>query len=149
MIQILLNLQVMTYDWRKIREFEIQSELGAGGYGAVYRAHDSSVDRDVAIKVILPQYADNPDFKQRFESEAKLVAQLESRQIVPLHQYWQDENGAFLVMRLIRGGSLRRIMAKQGALSLSQVVRILSDIGESWRVLAHDCDGCGATREMC
>lgn len=67
----------------KIREFEIQAELGAGGYGAVYRAHDTSVNRDVAIKVILPQYADQSDFKQRFEAEAQTVAQLESRQIVP------------------------------------------------------------------
>jgi serine/threonine protein kinase len=123
----------------KIREFEIQSELGAGGYGVVYLAHDMSVDRDVAIKVILPQYADNPDFKQRFESEARLVAKLESRQIVPLHQFWQDEQGAFLVMRLIRGGSLRRIMAKQGAMSLSQVVRIFSDIAEALAV-AHEND---------
>lgn len=121
----------------KIRKFEIQSELGAGGYGAVYKAHDSELHRDVAIKVILPQYADNPDFKQRFASEAQTVAQLESPRIVPLYEYWQDENGAFLVMRLIRGGSLRRIMAKQGALSLSQVVRILSDIGEALAV-AHE-----------
>ena len=120
-----------------IREFEILSELGAGGYGAVYRAHDTNVDRDVAIKVILPQYAENPDFKQRFESEARLVAQLESPRIVPLYTYWQDENGAFLVMRYIRGGSLRHIMAKQGALSLSQTVRIISDIAEALSV-AHE-----------
>lgn len=122
-----------------IREFEILSELGVGGYGAVYRAHDSSVDRDVAIKVILPQYADQEDFKQRFESEARLVAQLESRQIVPLYSYWQDEQGAFLVMRYIRGGSLRHIMFKQGALSLAQTIRVVSDIAEALSV-AHEHD---------
>jgi serine/threonine protein kinase len=120
-----------------VREFEIQSELGAGGYGAVYRAHDTSVNRDVAIKVILPKYANDPDFQQRFEHEAQLVAQLESRQIVPLYSYWQDERGAFLVMRYIRGGSLRRIMAKQDALSLSQTVRIVADIAEALAV-AHE-----------
>lgn len=122
---------------KTIREFEILSELGAGGYGAVYKAHDTSVDRDVAIKVILPQYAEKEDFKQRFESEARLVAKLESRQIVPLYSYWQDEQGAFLVMRLIRGGSLRHIMAKQGAMALSQAVRILSDVAEALAV-AHE-----------
>jgi serine/threonine protein kinase len=121
-----------------IDEFEILSELGAGGYGAVYRAHDKSVNRDVALKVILPQHANNPDFKQRFESEARLVAQLESRQIVPLYSYWQDERGAFLVMRYLRGGSLRRIIAKQGALSLAQTLRIASDIAEALAV-AHEC----------
>jgi serine/threonine protein kinase len=122
-----------------IREFEILSELGAGGYGAVYRAHDKSVNRDVAMKVILPQHAANPDFKQRFEAEARLVAQLECRQIVPLYSYWQDERGAFLVMRYIRGGSLRRIMAKQEALSLAQTIRIASDIAEALAV-AHEHD---------
>ena len=122
-----------------IREFEIHSELGAGGYGAVYRARDTSVDRDVAIKVILPQYAENPDFKARFESEARLVAQLENIHIVPLYSYWQDEQGAFLVMRYIRGGSLRGIMAKQEALSLSQSIRILSDIADALDV-AHEND---------
>jgi serine/threonine-protein kinase len=59
-----------------IREFEILSELGSGGYGVVYRAHDTSVDRDVAIKVILPQYANKPEFIATFEVEARLVAQL-------------------------------------------------------------------------
>jgi serine/threonine protein kinase len=122
---------------KTVREFEIQSELGAGAFGAVYRAFDKSVNRDVAIKVILPQYANDPDFQQRFEHEAQLVAQLESRQIVPLYSYWQDERGAFLVMRYIRGGSLRRIMAKQDALSLSQTVRIVADIAEALAV-AHE-----------
>ena len=124
---------------KTIREFEILSELGVGGYGAVYRAHDTSVDRDVAIKIILPQYAEKLDFKQRFESEARLVAQLESRQIVPLYSYWQDEQGAFLVMRYIRGGNLRRIMAKQSALSLAQTIRVVSDIAEALSV-AHEND---------
>ena len=123
----------------RIREFEIVSELGVGGYGAVYKAHDTTVDRDVAIKIILPKYADDPEFKQRFESEARLVAQLENPRIVPLYTYWQDERGAFLVMRLIRGGSLRRIMTKQEALSLPQTIRIMSDIAEALAV-AHEND---------
>ena len=50
----------------KIRDYEIQSELGSGGYGVVYRAHDASVDRDVAIKVILPQYVNQPEFVESF-----------------------------------------------------------------------------------
>lgn len=97
-----------------VRDYEFLGEIGAGGYGVVYRAWDISVDRDVAVKLILPQHADDPDFKRRFETEARLVAQLEHPHIVPLYAYWQDEQGAFLVMRYIRGGSLRQIMSQQG-----------------------------------
>ena len=117
-----------------IQGYEIQSQIGAGGFGVVYRAYDTSVNRDVAIKVILPQFADNSEFRQRFDSEAQLVAKLESPHILPLYSYWQDEQGAFLVMRYIRSGSLRTIMEKRKALSLSETIRIVSDIAEALTV---------------
>jgi serine/threonine protein kinase len=120
-----------------IREYEIISELGAGGYGVVYRAHDTNINRDVAIKVILPQYANQPEFIQNFEAEARLVAQLEHKDIVPLYAYWRDEQGAFLVMRYIRGGSLRGMLTKQGALPLTRVLRIVEQIAEALNV-AHE-----------
>lgn len=119
-----------------LRGYEIKSELGAGGYGAVYLAHDASVNRDVAIKMILPEHANNADFKQRFETEARLVAQLEHPHIIPLYSYWQDEQGAFLVMRLVRGGSLRDLIKKQGAVPLSQVERWLTQLSDALG-LAH------------
>jgi serine/threonine protein kinase len=120
-----------------IRGYEILEEIATGGYGAVYRAHEASVNRDVAIKVILPRHADKPEFKQRFESEARLIAQLEHPHIVPLYSYWHDEDGAFLVMRLIRGGSLRQLLQKQGALSLAQTTRLLDQLAEALSV-AHE-----------
>lgn len=116
---------------QKLREFEILAELGSGGYGAVYLAHDNSVNRDVAIKIILPEHAANENFKQRFEAEAHLVARLEHPHIVPLYSYWQDERGAVLVMRFIRGGSLRSIMRQQGALPLTRTIRILEQIADA------------------
>lgn len=122
---------------QQIREFEILSELGSGGYGVVYRARDTSVDRDVAIKVILPQYANKPEFISNFEAEARLVAQLEHKDIVPLYAYWRDERGAFLVMRYIRGGSLRGMLAKQGALPLNKTLRIIEQIADALNA-AHD-----------
>lgn len=120
-----------------IRDFEIQSELGSGGYGVVYRAHDTSVDRDVAIKVILPQYANQPEFVENFAAEARLVAALEHPRIVPLYSYWHDEQGAFLVMRYVRGGSLRGMLAKQGALPLNKVLRLIEQIAEALNA-AHE-----------
>ncbi len=55
--------------------YELIEEIGAGGFGVVYRAHQASVGRDVAIKVVLPEIARDPLFVQRFEQEARLAAQ--------------------------------------------------------------------------
>ncbi|MEO1288349.1 MAG: protein kinase [Chloroflexota bacterium] len=67
-----------------IRDYRVIEEIGSGGFGAVYRADELSVGRDVAIKVILPDYATNEKFLKRFDREAHLVAQLEHMNIVPL-----------------------------------------------------------------
>jgi transcriptional regulator with XRE-family HTH domain len=93
---------------RAIRGYALGEKLGAGGFGAVYRAVQPLVEREVAIKIILPQYADHPDFIRRFEAEAQLIARLEHPHIVPLYDYWREPGGAYLVMRLLRGGSLHQ-----------------------------------------
>jgi WD40 repeat protein len=89
-----------------IKGYALHEELGVGGYGAVYRAVQPAVGREVAVKVILPQYANHPEFIQRFDVEAQLVARLEHPHIVPLYDYWREPDGAYLVMRFLRGGSL-------------------------------------------
>jgi serine/threonine protein kinase len=119
-----------------IRGYEIIEKIGAGGYGAVYKAHEVSVSRDVAIKIILPEHAAKPEFAQRFETEARLVAQLEHPHIVPLYAYWRDDSGAFLVMRYVKGGNLAEVLETQGAISLTQTLRLLNHISEALTV-AH------------
>ena len=89
-----------------IRGYELRERIGAGGFGEVYRAYQPSVGREVAIKVILPEHANHPDFIRRFETEAQLVARLEHLHIVPLYDYWREPDGAYLVMRWMRGGNL-------------------------------------------
>ncbi|MEO8608085.1 MAG: protein kinase [Chloroflexota bacterium] len=112
---------------QQIKDYELQEQIGIGAFGAVYRAFQPKVMRDVAIKIILPSYASQPEFVQRFEREARLVARLEHMNIVPLYDFWQDDKGAYLVMRWLRGGSLRGKL-KQGALELTAIARILDQI---------------------
>ncbi len=107
--------------------YELREQVGRGGFGAVYRAFQSSVGREVAIKVILPQFANHPDFVRRFDAEAQLVARLEHPFIVPLFDYWRDPEGAYLVMRFLRGGSLRDILDAQ-SYSLEQTVDLMDQI---------------------
>jgi WD40 repeat protein/serine/threonine protein kinase len=110
-----------------LRGYELTEHLGQGGFGAVYRAYQSAVAREVAIKVILPQYANQPEFIRRFEAEAQLVARLEHPHIVPLYDFWRDPAGAYLVMRYIRGGNLRQKLAN-GGLELNQALTLLEQI---------------------
>jgi serine/threonine protein kinase len=110
-----------------IKGYEIRQQLGAGGFGAVFRAYQAAVEREVAIKVILPEHASHPDFIRNFEAEAQLVARLEHPHIVPLFDYWRDPEGAYLVMRLLRGGSLRDRL-KQGKLAPGDAVRIIEQV---------------------
>src|SRR5215212_6364973 len=111
-----------------VKGYELREQIGEGGYGVVYRAYQPLVGRDVAVKIILPQYANQPDFIRRFESEAQLIARLEHPYIVPLYDYWREPGGAYLVMRWLRGGSLREQVA-HGALKLNLALRILEQVG--------------------
>ena len=70
-----------------IKGYELKERLGAGSFGAVYKAHQSTIRRDVAIKVILPHFTHHPDFVRRFEAEAQIIARLEHPYIAPLYDY--------------------------------------------------------------
>ena len=86
---------------RAIRGYALAERIGSGGMGAVYRAIQPNVEREVAIKIILPAYANHPDFIRRFEAEAQLVARLEHPHIVPLYDYWREPGVAYFVMRRV------------------------------------------------
>jgi serine/threonine protein kinase len=92
-----------TLTGQTIKGYGIQDCIEQGAFGVAYRAHQAVVDREVAIKVILPQYANQPDFVRRFETEAQLVAHLEPIHIVPLYDYWRDPTGAhrYFLLRLM------------------------------------------------
>lgn len=109
------------------RGYKLLQQIGAGSFGAVYRASHPEVEREVAIKVILPQYANNPDFVRRFETEAQIVARLEHPHIVPLYDYWREPDGAYLVMRYLRGGSLASNL-EHGPLELAATLNMLDQL---------------------
>ncbi len=74
--------------------YEIQSPLGAGGMGEVYKATDTRLDRTVAIKVLLAHVADDPDLRQRFEREAKTISSLNHPHICTLHDIGQQDGNS-------------------------------------------------------
>ena len=116
---------------RAIRGYALGERLGNGGMGAVYRAVQPLVEREVAIKIILPKFANHPDFIRRFEAEAQLVARLEHPHVVPLYDYWREPNVAYLVMRLLRGGSVQSLLKNGTALPPETVLHLIEQIGSA------------------
>jgi len=96
-----------------IGPYEIQSPLGAGGMGEVYRARDSRLDRTVAVKVLPSSFASDPDRLRRFEQEARSVAALNHPNILSVHDIGTHEGTPYMVCELLEGETLRQRM--QGA----------------------------------
>jgi WD40 repeat protein/serine/threonine protein kinase/DNA-binding SARP family transcriptional activator len=115
---------------RSVRGYELRERVGSGDVGVVYRAYQPSVGREVAIKVIRPELVNQPSFVRGFESEARLVAQLEQPHLVPLYDYWREPEGAYLVMRWLRGGSLQRAL-ERGPWNLEPATRLLSQVADA------------------
>jgi DNA-binding SARP family transcriptional activator/DNA-binding beta-propeller fold protein YncE/energy-coupling factor transporter ATP-binding protein EcfA2 len=120
---------------KAVRGYELRERLGIGSFGVVYRAYQPAVKRDVAIKIIRPELASQPDFIRRFDVEAQLAARLEHPNIVPLYDYWRDPEGAYLVMRWLKGGNLADVL-RQGPWSIPATARLLDQIGAALD-LAH------------
>ncbi len=110
--------------------YEIQSPLGAGGMGEVYKARDTRLDRTVAIKVLPEHVAGDPDLKQRFEREARAVAALNHPHICTLHDIGREGDTDFLVMEHLDGETLAQRL-EQGALPLEHALEIAIQIADA------------------
>jgi serine/threonine protein kinase len=113
----------------KLGPYEIQSPLGAGGMGEVYRARDTRLDRIVAIKILPPHLSDNSEAKLRFEREAKSISSLNHPHICTLYDVGSQEGIGFLVMEFLEGETLADRLPK-GRLSLEQMLKHGIDICE-------------------
>lgn len=110
--------------------YVLLEEIGYGGMATVYRAHQSSVERDVAIKVILRARLDDPEAVQRFQREARLVARLEHPHILPVYDFDGRHTPPYIVMRYLDSGTLREVIGK-GALPLNEVTFLIQQIGSA------------------
>ncbi|MBE2183495.1 MAG: protein kinase [Anaerolineae bacterium] len=119
-----------------LKGYEFRQQIGAGGFGAVYRAYQTSIGREVAVKMILPQFSNRPDFVRRFEVEAQVIARLEHPHIVPLYDYWRDPEGAYLVMRWLPG-NLRRSV-EGGPWKLVAIARLLDQMASALSIAHRD-----------
>ena len=97
----------------KLGPYEIQSPLGAGGMGEVYRAHDPRLGREVAVKVLLELVANDPDRLRRFEQEARAVGALNHPNILTVHDVGSHEGSPYVVTELLEGETLREVLLRR------------------------------------
>src|SRR5580700_9788026 len=119
----------------KLGPYEIQSPLGAGGMGEVYRARDIRLDRTVAIKVLASHLSSSPELKQRMEREARAISSLNHPHICQLYDIGSDNGTDFLVMEFLEGETLADKLCN-GGLPLAEVFKIGIDVAEALAV-AH------------
>ncbi|MBI2941127.1 MAG: serine/threonine protein kinase [Chloroflexi bacterium] len=116
---------------QRIGPYEIVDVIGQGGMATVYRARQPSLDRLVALKVLAPDLARDPDFVARFQLEATIAAKLDHPHIVPIYDVGAADGHYFIAMRLVPGAPLERIVAKDGPLPLARVVAVLSQVASA------------------
>lgn len=115
-------------------QFKIEEKIGAGGMGSVYRARQTTLDRDVAIKILHSELADNRDAVRRFKREARVCTALDHPNVVRVLLFGQLPSGSlYIVMEYLRGRSLQDVLAREGALPVHRALHIASQI----------CDGVG------
>ncbi len=114
----------------KLGPYEILGPLGAGGMGEVYRARDSRLGRDVAVKVLPEHLAATPELRQRFEREARAISSLNHPHICTLHDIGHQDGVDFLVMEHIEGETLAARLEK-GALPTPEVLRYATEIADA------------------
>ena len=119
----------------KLGPYEIQSRLGAGGMGEVYRALDTRLDRTVAIKVLASHLSSSPELKQRMEREARAISSLNHPHICHLYDIGSQDGTDYLVMEFLEGETLAERIRK-GAVPLNEILKIGIAVGEALAV-AH------------
>ncbi len=110
--------------------YRIMAPLGEGGMAAVYKAFQPGVDRMVALKVLPQHFAKDPQFVDRFEREAKVLARLQHPHILPVHDFGQADGYTYIVMPFIDSGDLADLM-KERRFSMAESGRIVTQVGDA------------------
>jgi len=109
----------------------IEREIGRGGMGVVYRAHDPALDRPVAIKVIGEERAGSAEARHRFEREARLMAAIDHPNVLPIYGAGEEDGHLYLVMRYVEGTDLHRLLHDQGRLAPVAAARIVDQVARA------------------
>ncbi|KMO82917.1 serine/threonine-protein kinase [Mycolicibacterium chlorophenolicum] len=108
--------------------YELQSVIGVGGMGEVYRAYDTARERMVAIKLLRPEMVADPSFQERFRRESRVAARLQEPHVIPVHDFGEIDGVLYIDMRLVEGASLKQVLRTDGALQPRRAVAIIRQV---------------------
>ncbi|MGZ4425453.1 MAG: protein kinase domain-containing protein [Gaiellaceae bacterium] len=117
--------------------YELEEVVGHGGMSTVYKAHDSLLERNVALKVLHQQYNEDEDFVERFKHEARSVAQLQHPNIVTVIDRGEEDGRQYIVFEFIDGENLKELVVRKGRLDLRDALEIANEIAHGL-AFAHD-----------
>lgn len=119
------------YSGKTIGEYRVVEEIGRGGMGVVYKAHDAKLDRDVAVKILPPHLASDADFAARFVREARAAAQLDHTGIVQVYQVGQTSEMLYIAMQYVDSRSLSAVIREEGPLSAERALDIVKQVARA------------------
>jgi CHASE2 domain-containing sensor protein/predicted Ser/Thr protein kinase len=114
-----------------IGDYRVEELVGRGGMGVVYRATQQSLERPVALKVIVPELADDPEFRARFERESLAAASIDHPNVVPVYEAGEEGNLLFLAMRFIDGVDLRALLESEGPLAPARASHVIVQVASA------------------
>jgi YVTN family beta-propeller protein len=112
----------------EIGGYRVEELIGRGGMGEVYRAHDGRLDRNVALKILAPRYADDDGFRERLLRESRLAASPAHSNVVPVYDAGEADAGFYLAMRYVEGADLRAVLRREGPLAPARALEIASQV---------------------
>ena len=118
--------------------YRIIEQIGMGGMATIYKGFDPSMERYVAIKVLPSHFNESPEFVERFKREARVIANLEHPNILPVYSYGEQDGITYIAMRYLPAGTLKNLLEK-GKLSLSDIAKLIREIASALD-FAHDRD---------
>ena len=116
---------------RQFAGYRIDSRVGRGGMGVVYRATDLALDRSVALKVLDDELAKDPAFRRRFVTESKLAASLDHPNVVPIYAAGESDGMPFIAMRFVPGADLRSVLRGEGRLQPERAARLIAQVASA------------------
>jgi hypothetical protein len=115
----------------QIAGYRLEKQVGRGGMGVVYRAHDVALERSVALKLLAPALADDPAFRERFLVESRLAASLDHPNVIPIHDAGEMEGQLYLAMRYVEGTDLKRLLTEKGPLEPARAIAICAQVASA------------------
>jgi WD40 repeat protein len=111
--------------------YRLEAQVGAGGMAVVFRARDERLGRLVALKILVPSLASDESFRRRFVAESRAAAAVDDPHIIPVYEAGEADGVLFIAMRFVKGGDLRRVLDREGALSPDRAAAFISPVASA------------------